>query len=88
MGRRELVWRVTPHTSQEGRAFAVNVLRWMFADGVATRAHAPTRPRSLRESEATLQASSEPGAKRSRLEPRTGSTTAAGGSCKGIKGSA
>ena len=36
MGRRELVWRVTPHTSQEGRAFAVNVLRWMFADGVAT----------------------------------------------------
>ena len=54
----------------------------------SARAHAPTRPRSLRESEATLQASSEPGAKRSRLEPRTGSTTAAGGSCKGIKGSA
>ena len=46
----------------------------------AARAHAPTRPRSLRESEATLQASSEPGAKRSPLEPRTGSTTAAGGS--------
>ena len=54
----------------------------------SARAHAPARPRSLRESEATLQASSEPGAKRSRLEPRTGSTTAAGGSAKALKGSA
>ena len=54
----------------------------------SARAHAPTRPRSLRESEATLQASFEPGAKRSQLEPRTGSTTAAGGSAKAVRGSA
>jgi len=46
------------------------------------------RPRSLRESEATFLAGIEPGAKSSRLEPRTGSTTAAGGSAKALKGSA
>ena len=42
-----------------------------------TRTRTRARPRSLRESEATFLAGIEPGAKSSRLEPRTGSTTAA-----------
>ena len=53
-----------------------------------TRAHARAHAARVRYREATLHPSFEPGAKRSQLEPRTGSTTAAGGSCKGIKGSA
>ena len=54
----------------------------------SARAHAPTRPRSLRESEATFLARIEPGAKSSQLEPRTGSTTAAAVLAKTARGSA
>ena len=52
------------------------------------RAHARAHAARVRYREATLHPSFDPGAKRSRLEPRTGSTTAAGGSAKALKGSA
>ena len=45
-----------------------------------TRTRARAHAARVRYREATLQASFEPGAKSSPLEPRTGSTTAAGGS--------
>ena len=79
----------SPEQKQKRRAAAAAAAARLAALALQQQhAHARAHAARVRYREATLHPSFDPGAKRSRLEPRTGSTTAAGGSAKAVRGSA